>query len=123
MTVEQDVLTVEDLYVAAELGRDEDALRRVVHDRFTLNLAGGTTADKDGLIAAVLGMDMTGQTVTERSVVVEGDTAVVCGTAELHFGSGDAEPRAQLLRYTAIYIRSDERWQLFGLHMSPRSRS
>ena len=120
MTVEESVLAAEDRYVAAEVDGDEHALRSIVHERFVMNRNDGTTADKDALIASVLAMGMTGQEVSERSVVVHEDAAVVCGTTELRFGGAGAEPSAQRLRYTATYVRDLERWQLFGLHMSPR---
>lgn len=60
-TEEQRVLAVEDEYVAAEINRDEAALRRLVDDRFALNSSDGSIAGKDDLIRTVLGMNMTGQ--------------------------------------------------------------
>ena len=120
MTVEQDVLATEDRYVTAEVDRDEAELRRIVHEQFTMNRSDGTTADKDALIEGLLAMNMTGQTVSERSVVVDEGVAVVCGTTELRFGSAEDAPSVQRLRYTATYLSGVQGWQLLGLHMSPR---
>ena len=60
------VLAAEDAYVAAELARDEVALRHLVDDRFVFNSAHGTTSDKEALIGGVLAMHMVGQTISER---------------------------------------------------------
>ncbi|MBK7080549.1 MAG: nuclear transport factor 2 family protein [Betaproteobacteria bacterium] len=42
------VLAAEDEYVAAEVGRDEATLRRLVDDRFLFNTSRGTTTGKEG---------------------------------------------------------------------------
>jgi ketosteroid isomerase-like protein len=98
----QRVLAVEDEYVAAEVNRDETTLRRILDDRFVLNLNRGTTSGKAELIESVLGWNMTGQKITERTVLVDGDTAIVFGTTELTFASGGNEPSTSVLRYTSI---------------------
>ncbi len=49
---ERHVLATEDEYVAAEVSRDEAALRRLVDDRFQYNTGRGTTTGKEELIAA-----------------------------------------------------------------------
>jgi ketosteroid isomerase-like protein len=117
---EQRVLALEDEYVAAEISRDEATLRRIVDDRFVFNSNSGRTSGKVDLIHNILGWRMTGQTITERSVLVEGDTAVVFGTAELRFASDDKEDAKSLLRYTATYIKRQEEWRLIALHMARR---
>ena len=76
-TEEQRVLSAEDEYIAAEVKRDEAVLRRLVDDRFTNNSSRGTTAGKEDLIQAVLKMRMAGQTLRERSVLIEGDIALI----------------------------------------------
>ena len=74
------VLFVEDEYVAAEVSRNEQALRRLVDDRFIQNSPDGTTSGKEELIQAVLKLRMLGQTVRERTVLIEGDVALIFGT-------------------------------------------
>ena len=123
MTVEDRVLATEDRYVAAEIASDEGELERIVHPQFALNRADGTTVAKDAFIEGVLAMSMTGQKVSERTVVVDGGAAVVYGTTELRFRGEGLEPSAQRLRYTATYVLRRESWQLLGLHMSPRGES
>lgn len=114
------VLAAEDAYVEAEVNRDEAALRRLVDDRFQYNSADGTTWNKQQLIQSVLGMDMTAQEISERSVIVEGDVAVVLATATLHFGSGDQE-RISELRYTSVYVNRGGEWRMLALQMQPRT--
>jgi ketosteroid isomerase-like protein len=117
---ERQVLAAEDAYVAAELARDEAALRRLIDDRFTYNASDGTTSDKDALIRSVLGLHMTEQTITERSVAVEGNIAVVFGTTFMTFHPPDADERSSHLRYTSVYVKRDGGWRMLALHMSPR---
>ena len=120
MSEEQRVLATEDEYVAAEIERDEVTLRRIVDDRFVLNSSDGTTSDKAALIKGILGWNMSGQTISERTVVVEGDTAVIFGTTELRFAVSGGEDSKSLLRYTATYIKRQGEWRLLALQMAKR---
>ena len=95
---EQRVLSAEDEYVAAEVSRDERALRRLVDDKFVQNSPNGTTSGKEELIRAVLNLRMLGQTVRERSVLIEGDLALIFGTADLRFADPGKEDRVSSLR-------------------------
>ena len=115
------VLAVEDAYVAAELARDEAALRRLVDDRFAFNSSHGTTTDKEALIESVLAMKMVGQTISERSVLVEDGIALVFGTTELRFaGPGEPETKSTL-RYTSTFVLREGAWRLLALQMQQRA--
>jgi ketosteroid isomerase-like protein len=116
------VLAVEDEYVAAEINRDEAALRRLVDERFVMNSTNGTTSDKEALIRSVLAMNMAGQTITERTVTVEGDVAIVSGTAEIRLAAPGGDEQVSLLRYTSVYLKRQDEWRMLALHMSPRAR-
>jgi steroid delta-isomerase-like uncharacterized protein len=118
---EQHVLDAEDAYVAAELSRDEAALRRIVDDRFVFNSSNGQTTGKEELIQALLEMAMTGQDVTERSVLIEGDVALVFGTTELRFAAPEGTERVSTLRYTSTYVRREGDWRLLALQMQARA--
>src|SRR5882724_2225722 len=74
------VLATEDEYVAAEVSRNEATLRKLIDDRFVLNSSRGATSGKEELIQSILKMNMVGQSIRERSVLIEGDTAFVFGT-------------------------------------------
>ena len=116
----QHVLAVEDEWISAEINRDEAALRRVIDDRFVFNSSNGRTSGKADLIKSVLGWKMTGQTVSERTVLVDGDTAVVFGTTELRFASETREDSKTLLRYTATYVKRGGKWRALALQMTKR---
>lgn len=115
---ERAVLAAEDLYVAAEVARDEAVLQRLVDDRFVLNRNGGGTLDKAGLSRIVMGMEMTGQTLSDRTVLVEGDIGVVFGTAELRFASEEGADNQSLHRYTSVYVNRDGVWKFLALQMT-----
>ena len=118
---EDAVLAAEDEWIRAEFERDEAALRRVIDDRFVANSNNGETSGKEALIETVLGFAMTGQTISERSVLVAGDTAVVFGTTELRFASPGQEDTKSLLRYTTTYVKRDGQWRALALHMARRT--
>lgn len=120
-TAERQVLAAEDAYVAAEVRRDEATLRRVIDDAFVYNANTGTTSGKDALIQGVLNMNMVGQTIRERSVRVEGDVALVFGTADLRFGHADGTESVNSLRYTSVYVKRDDSWRMLALQMQPRA--
>jgi ketosteroid isomerase-like protein len=66
-------------------------------------------------------MRMIGQTLRERTVLVEGDVAIVFGTADLRLAPlGEAE-RVSSLRYSATYVERDGQWRMLALHMQPRA--
>ena len=118
---ERRVLAVEDEYVAAEVSRDEEALRRLVDDRFVFNSNDGKTLDKAGLIGSVLGLNMIAQTISERTVLVEGDIGVVFGTTELRFAGGRKEDTTSVLRYSSTYVKREGQWRMLALHMTKRA--
>ncbi|MFL7871275.1 MAG: nuclear transport factor 2 family protein [Candidatus Promineifilaceae bacterium] len=118
---EERVLAVEDEYIAAEIDRDEVVLRRILDDSFLFNSNRGTTSGKAELIESILSWNMTSQTISERSVLVDGDTAVICGTTELRFASESEEESKSLLRYTSVYIKRQEEWRYLALHMAKRA--
>jgi ketosteroid isomerase-like protein len=118
---ERRVFAAEDEYVAAEVSRDEAALRRMVDDRFVLNSSNGTTSGKDELIAEVLKMAMTGQTIRERSVLIDGDIAIVFGTADLKFAGPDNSESVSSLRYTSTYVNRHGQWRMLALQMQKRA--
>lgn len=115
------VLAAEDEYVAAEVSRDEAALRRMVDDRFVFNSNNGTTSGKDELIAEVLKMAMIDQTIRERSVLIDGDIAIVFGTADLKFARPDNTESLSSLRYTSTYVNRQGQWRMLALQMQQRA--
>jgi ketosteroid isomerase-like protein len=121
VSVQQQVVAVEDAWVDAEIRRDEATLRRVLDDRFTFNHGNGTTTGKAEAIADVLKWNLIGETITERSVLVEGDTAIVFGTANFVFPAEGEDSGKSAGRYTAVYVKRDGSWRALALHMSARA--
>lgn len=118
---EQRVLATEDEYVAAEVRRDEATLRRLIDDRFTFNSSHGATSGKEELIQSILKMKMVGQSVRERSVLIEGDVAFVFGTADLRFFSPEKGESVSSLRYTSTYVNRQGQWRMLALQMQQRA--
>ena len=115
------LLAVEDAWINAEIERDEATLRRVIDERFVLNSNNGQTSGKEALIEGVLSWNMTGQTITERSVLVDGNSAMIFGTTEFRFTSEGSEETSSLMRYTTMYLKRNGKWRAIGLHMAKRS--
>ena len=115
---ERQILAAEDAYVAAEVARDEAALRAVVDDAFVYNSSAGTTSSKEAFIQNVLQMNMVGQTLRERTVHVEGGVALVFGTADIRFGGTES---LSSLRYTSVYVQREEGWRMLALQMQARA--
>ena len=120
-TEEAAVMAVEDEWIRAEINRDEATLRRVIDDQFVFNGNNGQTSGKDALIENILGWNMTGQTLSERSALVSGDTAVIFGTTEFRLVTPENVEITSVRRYTAIYVKRDGRWQGLALHMAERT--
>jgi hypothetical protein len=121
-TEAQRVLAAEDEYVAAELARDEAALHRLVDDRFAFNTSRGTITAKEAFIRGVMEMNMVGQTISERSVLMEGNVALIFGTAELRFASPGKPETISTLRYTSTYINRQGQWRMLALQMQQRAQ-
>ncbi len=118
----QRVLAIEDAFVEAEVTRDEATLRRILDDGFVFNHSDGTTTGKEKYVEAVLNLSMTGQTLSERTVVVDGSTAVIAGTTDIRFTSDAGEDTTQHLRYTSVYVKRGGQWRFFALHMNGHAR-
>ena len=121
-TEEQRVLAAEDEYIAAEVARDEVALRRLIDEKFQFNSSRGTTTGKEELIQSVLKMNMVGQTIRERTVLIEGNIALVFGTAELRFASPGQPESTSTLRYTSTYVSRQGQWRFLALQMQQRAQ-
>jgi ketosteroid isomerase-like protein len=117
---EQQVLAVEDAWIDAEMRHDEAALRRIMHDRYTVNRSDGTTAGKEAEIARLLASHMISATLTERTVVVDGDTATTFGTVNVVDPAEGAGTITTAARYTLTYVRRQGQWRALAFHASKR---
>jgi ketosteroid isomerase-like protein len=116
-------VAIEDEYVVAEVNRDEAALRRILDDRFLWNRSNGSTTGKEAYVQGIMSdsFSLVGQTIRERSLLLQGDVAFVFGTADLRFARGRQPETTSSLRYTAAYVRRDGRWRMLVLQMQGRS--
>ena len=115
------VLAAEDEYVAAEVTRDEPTLRRLVDARFVRVLSNGSTYGKEELIQGVLRLRMSKQSLRERSALVEGNFAVVIGTADIWFAQAEGPDKLSTLRYSSAYIKREGQWRMLSLHLAQRT--
>jgi len=66
-------------------------------------------------------MNMVGQTITERSVLLEGELALVFGTSEIVIAKPGQGESTSLLRYTATYVNREGQWRMLALQMQRRA--
>jgi len=104
--------------VQAEVHRDAAVLERVLDDRFLVNSSTGKLSDKASVIADALAWKMISQTITDRTVLVDGDTAMVFGTANFRFAIEGKDDEVSAARYTTTYIKRDGRWRALALQMT-----
>jgi hypothetical protein len=115
---EQQVIAVETEWVDAEVRHDEAVLDRVLDERFLVNSSKGVPRNKASVIADVRGWNLVSETITDRTVLVDGNTAIVFGTATFRFAVEGRVGETSAARYTTTYIRRDGRWRALALHMT-----
>jgi hypothetical protein len=118
LTDEQQVIATESEWVQAEVHRDAAMLDRVLDDRFLVNSSTGKLSDKPTVIADVLGWKMNSQTITDRTVLIDGDTAIVFGTANFTFAVDGQDDEVSAGRHTTTYIKRDGHWRALALQMT-----
>ena len=116
-TDEQEISALDDAWAVAEVKHDAKALRRLLDERYQSNLTNGTTMDREAAIAAVLAWDLVSEKISERTVLLDGNTAIVFATATVGHPQGEAP---SLYRYTATYIKRAGGWRVLALHMTKR---
>jgi len=112
----QQVMNATAEWIVAENKHDAAALGRILDDKFISTFAANKPRGKDDFIKGIVAgpIDPTqSQSVTDVSVVIEGDTAVTVGTDTFH--SATKPPLA--LRYTITYVHKQGRWVALGEHI------
>ena len=112
-SIEQTVLQLTSDWLAAEEHHDRAALQRIIADDFQGTSPMGNTIFKDDIVPAD-GMPSGGLSIStsELKARVFGDTAVVTAHGEPKSG----EKRE--LRFTVIFAKRDDRWQMVAAHLS-----
>jgi len=115
----QQVLDLGKEWVAAEIKHDAARLRRILDDKFVASFGAQKPLDKEAFIKEILAGDLDpteSQTLTDETVVIDHDTAVVVGTDTLH-GTHKGTAYTLVARYTVTYIRRHGHWLALAEHL------
>src|SRR5579859_4072218 len=115
----QQVLDLENEWVAAEIKHDTATLRRILDGKFVATFGASKPYDKEGFIKGIVSgeVDPTeSQTLTDQTVIIDEDTAVSIGTDTLH-GTKKGAAYTEVARYTVTYIRRHEQWVALAEHL------
>jgi ketosteroid isomerase-like protein len=116
----EEVLRLEREWATAEDKHDEATLRRILDEKFVVTFGSKKPPyDKEGFIKAQLAGDVDpteSQTLSDQTVIVDGDTAVVVAT-DTERGTKKGEAYTAVARYTVTYIRRNGRWVALAEHM------
>jgi ketosteroid isomerase-like protein len=118
-SAEQAVLKVTQEWLAADERQDRAALNRIIGDDFLGTGPMGRTVSKKDIIpregtdAAAHGLMISGQDMKAR---IFGDTAIVTGRGVPKAGSPEDRPE---LRFTIVFVKRSNTWQMVAGHLSP----
>jgi hypothetical protein len=115
----QQVLDLEQEWVIAEHNRDAAALRRILDEKFVVSFGTKKPYDKESFIKSIVSGDVDpteSQTLTDRTVIIDQDTAVVVGTDTEH-GTRKGAACTAVARYTVTYIHRNGRWVALAEHL------
>jgi ketosteroid isomerase-like protein len=115
----QQVLNRGKEWAEAENKHDATKLRRILDDKFVASFDAGKPYDKEAFIKANTRGDVDpteSQTLTDETVVIDHDTAVVVGTDTMH-GTGKGTAYTMVARYTVTYIRRHGEWLALAEHL------
>lgn len=116
----QQILDLEQVWVTAEHNHDAATLNRILDDKFVASFGGEKPLDKEAFIKLIVGGDADpteSQTLTDRNVILDHDTAVVVGT-DTERGTKKGKAYTAVARYTVTYIRRNGRWVALAEHLA-----
>ena len=122
-TAEDEVKAASEALARAELERDSEALRRLIHEEFAGVDENGMTIYRDDVVESFGAGMFVLQTlvVEEQHVRVTGDTGVVTAYSVMRGRSPKGEFHNRF-RFTDVYVRQGGRWLLFASHVTPERR-
>jgi ketosteroid isomerase-like protein len=106
-------------WVTAENEHDAAALERLLDDQFISTYGAGKPTRKAAFIASLTkgkADPRQTQSLTDETIVVDGDTAILVGTDTFH-RTDHAEPDGLALRYTITCVRKNGRWVALAEHI------
>ena len=104
---EKQLLALERQWVDAEVKHDAAFLDRILDDRFIVINSQGRTRDKAAFVAALLKSAGASQTLSDETVRIFGDTAIILGTDTVQPTDGKAP---YSVRYMTVYAKRKGRW-------------
>ncbi len=115
----QRVLDLEQQWIAAENKHDAAVLERILDDRFLSTFGANQPRDKAAFIKALTAGDVDptqAQTLSDETVILDRDTAVVIGTDSIS-GTKDGTAFKRDYRYTITYIHRNGHWLALAEHL------
>lgn len=115
----QQILDLEQVWVVAEQNHDAATLRRILDDKFVATFSADKPMDKEAFIKLIVTgeVDPTeSQTLTDRNVILDQDTAVSVGT-DTERGTRKGVAYREVARYTVTYIRRNGHWLALAEHL------
>lgn len=114
-----DVIAFRSKLAAAITAKDKAKLRRMYSSAFIQTHGTGKQDGRDARIASVLGGDPVIETLAAENLDIrvhnaEGCSAVATGQSSRTMADGTV----QLLAWTAVYLRHDEKWKLAASHVT-----
>ena len=110
---EREILQCDDRRFKAMVRGDRTALRFVLSDQLTYTHSSGRHDTKAEFLAALTRGQLSYTSIIPeaRSVRVYGGVGLVTGTARMEFTVRGQDAHCRI-RYLAVYIRAQDRWQL-----------
>lgn len=81
-SAEEEVIVLDDAWVAAEVDGDRNVLDHILIDDFLATLGSGKTIDRNAYIDYILSKDIQPFTVVHNTIRVHGDTALIIDLSE-----------------------------------------
>jgi ketosteroid isomerase-like protein len=121
---EEELRDATEALARAELERDVDALRRLIHDDFLgVDPSGAMLTKRDTVETYGSGLVVLQTLVVEEQTIrVAGDTGVVTAQSMMRGRTPEGEFE-QRYRFTDVYVRQGGEWLLFASHVTPLRRS
>ena len=121
MTVEKDILALEDRRCAAMIARDADALAQMLHDELVYTHSSAVVDDKARYIDAIRSGRTRYHSIkrADERVRVYGDTALVDGAAEIEVDV-DGRHKSLRLRYLDAWTRTPQGWKFVAWQSTAR---
>lgn len=114
----EELAALERAWIDAEINRDPVALDRIIDDQFVCTfLVGKPIGKRDFIKSETLPGPKETQDLSDETMIVSGDTAVVVNTDTLH-GVRNGAPYAETARITATYIKRAGHWRALAEHIA-----